>query len=268
MQIALIAGFFSSIFALMCFVFLPSKYGDSIFGVTVESAQNRLMNLLTPEDIQEKLEIIDKEPKKVLLNALTYGLLFGLIGTLATFKKLGGLSIMVGIILALLGLVLGRIAAEQEYSKWQAKVFEGVPTLVNFFPAFLEVPGITPREALALTLPFLSEPLKSEMWSALDVIQREGKAKKAMNNFAKRLKHPCIDALAIRLASAWDAKVTPDLFDDLMDQIEHLKREAASKKTAVNTAFLALVGVIGCVALLSEFGLPAYKFITSKFIGF
>ncbi|WP_449241486.1 type II secretion system F family protein [Desulfoscipio gibsoniae] len=268
MQGLLITGFFVSVTALLMLVFVPSKYGDSALGVTVELLKNKLRDYIAPPSDRDKLSIINKTPEKVMLTSLTYGMLFGIIGVLITFNKLGTYSILIGTVVALLGIVIGRASTVQEYKKWQAKLFEGVPTLVNFFPAFLEVEGVTPREALALTLPFMPEPLKSEMWVVLDRITRTGQVDRAMNDFSARVRHPCVDAICIRLSSAWNSKVTPDLFEDLTDQVEHIKREAIKSKTSANTAILALVGVIGCLAVFSVFGYPAVKYITNQFGGF
>lgn len=252
----------------MYYLIVPSKYGDSVAGITVEKVKSKLQNFVTPEETKQKLEVINKDPEQLLIKALTHSVLVGILATLLAYFKIKEFALLAGILVSILWLVIERLIAEQAYRKWQGELFEGIPTLINFFPAFLEVEGVTPRESLALTLPFLPEPLRTEMWVVLDSITRDARHKEALENFANRVKHPCIDSITNRLSSVWNAKVTPDLFDDLMDQVDHIKRDAAKRKTANNTAILALLGVIGVLAVASEFGFPALKYVIGRFNGF
>lgn len=122
------------------------------------------------------LMILGRNIKDLIKTGLLAGAGLALLLLLATFKFLGPFSAVLSLIGLIARVFLTERLLESEYRKWQGRLLDGVPTLVNFVPAFLEVEGVTPREALSHTVPFMSEPMKGEMWRAINKISRTGPA--------------------------------------------------------------------------------------------
>lgn len=257
-----------SIFLLLYYVFVPDKYGYSTAEAYKEMLLNKLQKFVAPD--AHVLRMIEKTPEKVVRESLTAGFLFGLAGAILAvviFREFNALVVLMTLVSFLVGIAVGRLGTDQVYKQWQGRLLEGVPTFVEFFPAFCEIGGITNTESLRLTLDFLPEPFRTEMWRVYDRIIRTGEVKEAFDIMAARSRHPYIDSICLRLSNAWNSKINPDIFDDLSDEIVYIKREAAQSRTIQNKASLALVAVIGSVALITLFGYPAWVYISSSFTG-
>lgn len=265
----LLAAFAVFFFSFLYQLVVPAKYGYSPAENAKEIIMNKLQKLVAPDG--EKLSMVNKTPEKATLDALTVGLLFCVLGTVVTFvvtRSFNVLTVLVGLVTLAAGTVVGKLNTDQLYKRWQGGLLEGVPTFIDFFPAFLEVEGIINKEALRLTLDFLPEPLYSEMWQVYFRIDTAGEVKEAFESFAKRANHPYIESICLRLSNAWEGKISPDIFDDLQDEIINIKREAAQSRTIKNKASLAMVSVIGVLAVFPVFGYPVIKIIARKFGGF
>ena len=258
--------FVSLLTAIICCV-VPFGERASPVLVLLDTVKHRLNKYLTRGDKKELYQILDKEVEDVISIGLLIGGAFGVLGFLITVLPLGGYAIVVGVAFFISGLFLTEIVLSNEYRRWQDKLLEGIPTLINFMPSFLEVGTITPREAINLTIPFLSNPLRAEMMSVVNKIARTGKIHEPMDALANRAKHPVIDAICFRISAAWDTRVTPDIFIDLNDEIENMNQMAAARTTAAKSGLLALLCVLGLLGALLVYGYPALMFLLVKIGG-
>jgi len=258
----LAAALFVCLFATFFLLCVPlSEYEVSPASAAVDAIKRRIDARLTSGGKNEMLSILGRNVKDLIKTGLVAGAGLALLLLLVTFKFLGPFSAVLSLIGLITGVFLTERLLESEYRKWQGRLLDGVPTLVNFVPAFLEVEGVTPREALSHTVPFMSEPMKDEMWRAINKISRTGRVREAMDVLAKKAKHPLVDAICFRLSAAWDAKITSDIFADLADQVEDVTELAAQRATTAKTGLMALVCVLGLIGILLEFGYPGYKFL-------
>ncbi|MGI9951356.1 hypothetical protein V3F56_03255 [Moorellaceae bacterium AZ2] len=184
-----------------------------------------------------------------------------------TVKFLGVLALVPAAAVCLLGPLLASVSIDYEFRRWQGRVLEGVPNLFNFVPAFLETGILTPREALALSLPFIPQPLRGLLENAVASITPKHNVKDTMDELAGKVKHPLIDAIAFRLSSAWDVRVDAGIFDDLSGQLASVREEAAARATAAKASYFVLVAVLGLLGALLLFGYPALKFMMQKLTG-
>lgn len=248
------------------FIFVPRDEYEVTPGAAAVDVIKRQFSswLLSREDI---LKMLGRSMKDMVKTGLLVGMGLAVLIFLITFRLLGPFAV----VLSLAGLILGMLLAEKlldkEYKRWQEDLLSGVPQMVNFVPAFLEIEGVLPREALNYTLPFLPEPLKSEMWSVINKVKRTGKVHEAMDAFSKKANHPLIDAICFRLSAAWDAKVTSDLFADLSDQVEDMTEMAVARATTAKTGYMALVCVLGLLGMVLIYGYPGGKYLLDKITG-
>ncbi|MDA8337162.1 MAG: hypothetical protein M0Z41_19605 [Peptococcaceae bacterium] len=212
--------------------------------------RTRLAAYLERGDNRRKLGILGGGPGRYLRQGFLLGGLSGLLLFLLTFSRLrafAGLFLLAG---AGSGAILADLALRQRYTRWQDGIIMGLPVLVDFLPAFLEIRGVTVRDALAHTVDFLPEPLRGEMDDAVREIRRSGNARGTLEKMAARVRNPVMTAVCARLAMAWESAVTPALFLDLREEIAHARDLAALKATNGMKAMLALVVVIGLAGLV------------------
>ncbi|MCF8010905.1 MAG: type II secretion system F family protein [Clostridiales bacterium] len=264
----LVLGLFSSLFACLFLLIVPTGvYSTSPSLVTVDMVRNKLRQKVTEGDKAKKLAIINRTPEDIIKLGLFTGIGLFLIVFFVGNIFIGTWAIPIAIISSIAGIYLAEYMADNEYKKWQARLFEGVPVLVNFIPAFLAVGTITPRQALEYTIPFLPEPLKGEMTDALDLIKRKHNVKEALNRLAIRAKDPTINSICSRLATAWNSSVSPDMFEDLSEEIENLQELAAARKTTLKGGMIAVIGVISLGGAVLIYGYPAWCYVLNKFSG-
>lgn len=264
-MLVLYIGLFISLFILLYLILIPTGiYQTSPAGLTIDAAKRQLENRLIAGNKGIALSVTQKSLNEVIKIALVVGLGLGVLTLVLGLKLVGVFAIPLAIAVTIGGMLLTEQIIQNEFKMWQAKIMEGTPTLVNFVPAFLEIGTITPREALSMTLPFLQEPLKTEVWTALDKINRTGRVQDALTELSGRVKHPVMDAICTRLISAWDHHVSPDIFDDLTDQIEDMKEIAATQATAAKSGFLALLCVFGLLGACLVFGYPGLQWMSQQ----
>jgi len=261
-------GLFICLFVAFFLLCVPlGEYEVSPANAAVDVVKRRLGARLTSGEKGDMLKILEKNTKDVVRTGLLAGVCLALIAFLVSYRFIGPLSVILCPACLMLGIFLTEKVLQNEYRQWQTKLFEGVPTLISFVPAFLEVEGVTPREALSHTVPFLPEPLKSEMRAAINKIKRTGRVREAMDVLARKAKHPLVDAVCFRLSAAWDAKITPDIFADLYDQVEDIKELTAARATVAKTGYLALVCVLGLIGMILTFVYPGVMYLMNQVAG-
>ncbi len=254
----------ASLLALFLFIFVPDReYAVSPASYTIDYARRSFEKRFTG-DRAAKLAILGKTLEDTVKSGLFVSTGVGLLGFMITFSKLHWLSLIVGIVCFAIGFLLSQAGMKKEFSKWQAQVFEELPTLISFAPSFLRVGSITLRDAISMTVPFLRGPLRNEIWNALDRIKRTGATRDAFDELAGRVDHPAMDSICIRLSTAWDASPSPGLFDDLADQIRDAEEIAAAGATAGKAGMLALICVLALLGMMMVIGYPALLYMLSR----
>ncbi|MEW6727592.1 MAG: hypothetical protein ACOYU7_10145 [Bacillota bacterium] len=240
-----------------------SAYEASPAQRTIDAARRRIIDHYTAGDKEMRLSIIGRSLGQVLRLSLLLGGGLGVVTFVIAVRFIGVWALPLAVALGLGGAVLVDLGLANEFRRWQDKMLDGLPVLAGFVPAFLEVGSITPREALALTLPFLPEPLRSEMSAVVDRIARTGGARHALDALAEKVRHPLFDAVCFRLAAAWDVKVTPDIFADLQAQMDERREKMATRATTAKTGLITLISVLGLVGAALVFGYPGFKYMVS-----
>jgi len=231
-------------FAALAAVFYPGM-GLSPAEATADALGARLRAYLERGDNRRRLDIIGGAPGRYLRQGFALGGLAGGLFFLLTLSRLKVWAVFFLLAGAGSGALWADLALRQRYARWQEGILLGIPVLVDFLPAFLEIRGVTIREALANTVDFVPEPLRGELDDAVREIARTGNARGALEGLGARVDHPVMTAVLARLAMAWDTAVTPGLFADLREEIEHARELAATRATNAMKAMLALVVVVG-----------------------
>jgi hypothetical protein len=258
---------FIALLALLLLLCVPDREcAVSPASVTIDQARRSFeRRFIGDRDRETRLKILGKTVDEATRSSLVISGGIGLLGFLLAFFKFHWLALIVGLACFAIGLMLSQAGVNNEFKRWQARVFEEVPTIIGFAPSFLKVGGITLRDAISMTVPFLSGPLRDEIWTALDKIRRTGNTRGAFNELADRIDHPAMDSICIRLSTAWDASPSPELFDDLSDQIQDVEEIAAAGATAAKAGLLALICVLGLLGALLVFAYPAWLYMASQF---
>lgn len=261
----MVIGLFISLWAAFLLFTVPwGEYDVSPASMAVDAVRRQLHLRISAGRKGAMMETIGRNMQEVVKTGALAGGGMALVLFLLSFRFLGPFSVGLAVLGMLLGVLLTDKVAQNEYARWQGRLLDGLPTLVNIMPAFLEVDGVTPREAIGHSLPFLPEPLRSEMNKVMDKIRRTGRVREAMDALAERARHPLIDAVGFRLSAAWDARVTSDIFADLGDQIENMGELAVARATAAKTGYLALVSVLGLIGMTLIYGYPGLMYLLSK----
>ncbi|RJX22196.1 MAG: hypothetical protein C4575_01980 [Desulforudis sp.] len=257
-------GLFFSFLVLLLLFTLSGTYSVSPATKGIDAVRQQLKERLTKGHRATRLAVLSKHSKEVVNTAFLIGGGIGVVSLLFGWILVGPWAFIIAIFGFIGGMLLTDVLIQNEYKQAQARLFEGIPALINFMPAFLEIGSITPREAMQHTLSFLPEPLKSEMWSVCDRIARTGNAKEAFNSLANRAQHPAIDAICFRLSSAWDTRVNTDIFADLSDQVDEIKEMAATRATTAKSGFLAVVLLMGLFTSMLVIGYPGAMWIVHQ----
>ena len=261
-------GLFISLLIALLLIFVPKdKYDVSPSNLAIDAIKRGLGHKMASGEKKAMLETIGKTPADMLKTGVLLGTFLGVVLFLIGFKIIGPLAAVLGVVGFVAGIVLAENILQNEHKKWQMKLFEGISPLTDFVPAFLDVGNVTPRQSLLYTIPFLPEPLRGELWNAIDRIVRTGRVREAMDALAQKAKHPTMDAICFRLSASWDAKVTSDIFTDLSDQVDEMREMAAAQATVKKTAMITMVCVLGVIGLGLEFLYPAGVFLFDKLIG-
>lgn len=260
-------GLLIAVGVLLVTLLLPGEYTLSPAAAILDAVKSRLGNFLVRGDRERLYAVLGKSPKETLKVGLIAGGGLALVTVLALLKYTGPLALFPAALAFLAGVLLADLVFRNEYRRWQDDLVDGIPTLVTFMPSFLETGAVAPREAMFLTVPFLPEPLRTELHRVVDRAARTGRVKEALSELAERAQHPVMDAISFRLSAAWDARVTPDVFADLSDQIRDMAELAAARATAAKGGLLALVCVIGLLGAGLIFGYPGLQYLMSQMGG-
>lgn len=254
---------FITLAALFLAVFFAREYKTSPATQAYDEARTWLDRYLSRGNRQELYAMTGRDPAKTT----KIGLLIGGVAGLLLAVLIGDFwaAILVPL-LALGGLLLFDAWVGVDYRYWQNDLADGLPTLIHFLPAFLKTGAISPRRALELTVPFLSDPLRSEMAKAVHKLARTD-GMDALDNLAQKASHPVVSAVCFRLRASWDAGVKPDIFADLDDQIKNMEEVAAARATAAKSGMIALLCVVGLIGGVLEFGYPAWGYFQSMMGG-
>jgi len=258
---------FLSLFAALAFIFVPAHAYDVVPAAAAADVARRRIEQWLVGGRKHVLRTLAKSAAEVVRTGIFVGAMLSVLAFALTVKFLGALAVLPVLLFFFAGILLTRLILENEYRTWQASFCEGMPQLVNFMPAFLEIEGVTPREALQHSIPFVPEPLRQEMWKALDRIKRTARIKETMMELARKSPHPLVEAVFYRLSASWDAAITPGIFADLNDEVENMKELAVTRATTAKTGYLALICVLGMLGGLLVYGYPAYKFLMEKLTG-
>lgn len=260
---------FFTLFASFIFLIVPDKiYQTSPALLMTDTIKRKVSNHYQTKEVLSKIQLMEKETKTLFTTGIIIGVSTALLMGIVAFVIFPAL-IPIGIILGLaVGILLVNIAIENEHQKYQREMAIGALPLVRFMPSFLEVDGIIPREALTNTLPFVPDPLQKELKIAISRIVRTGRVHESLNELTSKTSDPIVHAIVFRLSSAWDARVTADLFDDLEDQMQNKEREAITHATTIKTGLLPLVVVLGLIGAIFAFGYPAIQFLANQFAFF
>jgi hypothetical protein len=255
------------LFVILAVLFLAlayaGEYGTSPAMNVYDAAKSAFYRYLFRGNREEIYRITGSDPSRVAKYGLFIGAAVGLVVALAVG---GAAAFLLVPLFAVGGLLLFDAASGIEYNRWREKVFDGIPTLVHFFPSFLETGAITPRRAMELTVPFLPEPLRSEMAKAVSQLGRTGRVE-ALSELAQKAKNSVVDAVCFRLQATWDAGVRPDVFADLDDQIKNMEEVAAARATAARSGLAALLCVVALIGLGLEIGYPAWQYFMNTMGG-
>lgn len=253
---------FASLFALFLFLLVPGRYSSSPAAITYDTLRRSVEGHLVGEK-EAKLQILGKTVADVTRSGLFIGLFAGLlVGVGVSSFVPHWLALTLGIASFAGGLALSQAGLNIEFQRWQARVFADVPNLVSFAPSFLQVGGITLRDSIAMTVPFLTGPLKDELWIAIDKVKRTGNTRDAFDELAARIDHPCMNSICLRISTAWDASPSPDLFADLSDQLQDVEELAAAGATAGKAGMLALTCVLGLFGSMIVIGYPMWIYLS------
>lgn len=255
---------FLSLFSLFLLLCVPGSYQASPAAAAVDAVKRNLDIYFTSGHTGEVLKRIGRSTAEVVRTGIVTGLGLALIVVLLTASALGPFAALLIPVSLAAGIFLTHLVVQNEYRRWQQGIAIGVPLLVDFVPAFLEVEGVTPREALAYSLSFIPGTLKREMEGVIDRIRRTGRVKEAMDGLAAKAENPVVDAVCFRLAAGWDTGIKADIFDDLADQLEAMNELAISRATAAKTGYLALICVLGLAGMLLIYGYPGWQYLMQQ----
>ncbi|MDI6906426.1 MAG: hypothetical protein QMC81_02900 [Thermoanaerobacterales bacterium] len=258
-------GLFLTLLATLIVLTVPfDDYEPSPAQLTADRVRQKLIEHYTRGTKEVTLKVLGRSVGQLIRFSMLFGGILGGLTFLASVRFIGLWALPLAVLVGLGGIGVVEFGLRNEFRSWQDRMVDGLPQLVGFVPAFLSVGSITPSEALRLTLPFLPQPLRSEMAAVVDKITDTGKVREALDELALRVRHPLFDAIAFRLAAAWDVKVTPDLFDDLDDQIAYRRAEMAARTTTTKAGLLGLICAGGLAGAGLVFLYPGVKFMFSQ----
>lgn len=273
MTLAIKIGLFGALFWFMYLLLTPrDKFDITPMGLTTDFIKRKLENFYTSGERAEKLTIISRSPTEAIKYAVIVGLSLGVIGWSLSYIMLkridvvapGFMATLIAAGVFLIGLFTVRTLLELEFKQWQSELILGLSAFFNFMSSFLEVGVLTVNECLARTVPFLPEPLRSEMQVVVDKFNRDGNAMEALERFAEKAKHPLIDATCYRLRVAWDSRVEPNMFEDLAEAMENEREKVLATATLLKKVQAMAIMGIALIGALPVWGYPIGKLLLKK----
>ncbi len=258
-------GIFISIFIALYVCFgVEEQIGMTMAEITVDNVRSSILNRLNADGRWEKLNNLQKNADDFLKRAFIVGGLGGALLFLITLGYLGPYSIAF-LIAGIAGSVLiAEAAINHAYKVWQTNMVEGIPALIDFLPSFLETPGVTTRAALDYAIPFIPGLLREELTITLNTIKRTGNARKELMMLSARVRHPIMEAVCTRLATTWDATITPDLFSDLREEVANVQEMAAARATTKKKGLFVVVVLVGILGMGLLAGFPVLSNILNS----
>lgn len=272
-ELAVKIGLFSTLFWLMYLLLTPRNSFDTTpLGLTTDFIKRKLENFYTSEDRAEKLTIISRSSTEAIKNAFIVGLSFGFIAWVLgyivlrsySFAAPGLLATVIATGVFLLSLFIVRALLELEFKRWQSELILGLPVFFNFMSSFMSVGVLTVNECLARTVQFLPEPLRKELQAVVDKFERDGNAVEELERFAEKAKHPLIDATCYRLRVAWDSRVEPNMFEDLVEAMEDEREKVLATATLLKKVQAIAIMGIALIGALPVWGYPIGKILLQK----
>jgi len=239
----------------VCFA-VEEQIGMTMAEITVDNVRTGILRKLNSNGRWEKLNNIKKNAEDFLKRAFIVGILGGALLCLATLGYLGPYSMVFLLIGAAASVLIAEAAINNAYQKWQLDMVQGIPALIDFLPSFLETPGITTRAALEYTIPFIPGPLRGEFGNTISAVKRTGNARRELMLLSARVRHPVMEAVCTRLATTWDAAITPDLFSDLREEVANVQEMAAARATTKKKGLFVVVVLIGILGMGLLAGFP------------
>lgn len=235
---------------------VEEQIGMSMAEITVDNVRSSILHRLNADGRWEKLKNIQKNADEFLKKSLIVGGLGGGLIFILTLGVLGPYSIVFLLAGLAASILIAEAAINHEYKTWQLDMVEGIPAIIDFLPSFLETPGISTRTAMEYTIPFINGPLRGELRKAVDTIKRTGNARRELMMLSARVRHPVMEAVCTRLATTWDATITPDLFSDLREEVANVQEMAAARATSKKKGLFVLVVLVGILGMGLLAGFP------------
>ncbi len=258
---------FMSLLTLFLLLTVSTSHTASPFAKGLDATRQQIKRRLLAGKRAIKIDVLSKHQQAVVNTAIAIGVGLGALVLIGGWFLVGYWSLILAVFASLLGTVLTDMLLQNEYKQLQEKMLAGVPAVISFVPAFLEVGSITPREAIEHTLAFTAEPFKSEMRTALSRISRTGNPYDAFATLQNRMQNSVVDAICSRLSSMWDTKVSPDVFDDLGDQVDEIKEMSATRAVTAKNGFLVLILLVGLIVGMLLIAYPGVVWMLDKMSG-
>lgn len=259
MELIYKAGLMFSLFYLNYQLFVPTDMGTSPYAVSTDRIKRKIEGFYTGGDGQHQLNITNKNTNDLMKITIAVGTFLSLLLILLTFRSIGKLSLLLVLPAFIISALYTRNAIALEFKAWQSQMCDGLSTLLEFMKSFFKLDGITTNEALKQSVEHIPEPLKTELSRTVQYIEDKGDPKTAFDNLADKVKHRLFYAVSFRLGVGWDNKITPNICDDLLKQIEHDKDTDAAKTTAKKSGSFALICALGIAIAAPIYGYPIAK---------
>lgn len=257
---------FICIFVVMYSVFVSPSGDLSIAETTVDVVRSKLIEYLERGEHRKIIETMKLDTGAMLKKGFIIGVLIGILLLLLTIHAMGSLSLSMFFVGMILGILAVDMSIRRSYREWRQNMAMGIPSLIDFLPAFLEIKGMTVFSALKSTLSFIPEPLKSEIGYTVTRIGNTGDYAGALNRLSARINDPVLGAVCARLSATWESEVSPDLFLDLSQDIEGIRELIAAKATVIQKVVFVVVSIVGLIGLIFLAGYPAMIYL-EKVVG-
>lgn len=263
MQFIYFIGLAVALFILNYLIFVPPEYGTSPVAVTVDKVRRNIEEFYSGGEGKHQLNTINKTTGDMLKTTLFAGTFISLMVIIIASKWLGSMALLMVLPAFVFGAYQTRKTLQIKFSGWQAQMCDGLTPLLEFMKSFFKLDGITTREAMEYSLEHIPEPLKSELTKTVQELTRTGDPERAFDALAEKVRHRLFYAVCFRLGVGWKNKITPNLCDDLLRQIENDKDVQIAKATAMKSGAFALICALGLLIAL-----PIYMYPIAKYMGF
>ncbi|MEG6512406.1 hypothetical protein V6C32_10830 [Desulforamulus ruminis] len=265
MNLFFMIGLMASLFGLNYLILVPNEVGTTTLAVTTDKTRRKIQQFYTQGEGQHQLTVLNKTPQDLLKTTLLVGSFLSFLAVIVAYKLLGLFSLILAVPAFFFGMIITRNDLKLKFAAWQMEMRKGLSSLLEFMRAFLKLEGVTTKEALNQSIKNLPNPLKSELEKTMKSLAESGDPKAAFDDLADKVKDRMFYAVCFRLGVGWNSRITPEMCDDLIDQIENDK-DIQSTKTSVNkSAVFSGLCMLGVLALVIIYGYPAAKLMGLNF---